>query len=63
MARPMTLEEQEIKQFFDEGLSIEDIAFCTGRSVYRLKKFLTPDLDRYIFRYLDEIIPQVNFLT
>lgn len=56
----LTNEELEIMQFYDEGMSIEDISHCTGRSIYRLKKFLVEG--DYIFRQLDEEIPcQIDF--
>lgn len=54
----LTNEETEILQFYDEGMSIADIAECTGRSFYRLKKFLEPEpKGYYVFRQLDEVIP------
>ena len=59
----LTKEELEIKQFFDEGLPIQVISECTGRSVYRLKKLLTPDNGHYIFRQLDEQIPDCQIFT
>lgn len=35
-----TLEEQEIVDFYHDGMSVAQIAEATGHSVYRLKKLL-----------------------
>jgi hypothetical protein len=54
----LTDEENEIIEFYDQGMTIEAISYCTGRSVYRLKKFLEPmPKGHYVFRQLDEPIP------
>lgn len=52
----MTPEELEIKQFYDEGMSISDIAECTGHKKYRIKKLLEYR-GLFIFRHLREAIP------
>jgi hypothetical protein len=50
-----TDEENEILDFYDQGMSIADLSYCYNRTVYRLKKFLQPMPDgHYIFRQLDE---------
>ena len=36
----VSIEEQEIVDFFREGLSVTQIAECTGFSKYQLKKLL-----------------------
>lgn len=56
MAQSLTLEELEIKHFYDEGMSIMDIAECTGHKKYRIKKLLEYR-GLYVFRHLREKIP------
>ena len=57
----LSTEELEVIDFYREGLSIAQIAECTGHSVYRLKKLLAnePALQPlgYIWRRLYGKIP------
>ena len=55
----LTDEEQEIIQFYKEGMSIKDIAECTGHKPYRIKK-LVQHKDLFIFRQLNEYIPECS---
>lgn len=56
-----TLEEQEIVEFYRDGMPIAQISEATGHSVYRLKKLLAnePDIQPsgYIWRSLYGKIP------
>lgn len=57
----MTLDEQEILDFYRSGHPINTLSEVYGYSVYRIKKFLTNEPDRlqygYIYRGLTETIP------
>ena len=57
----MTLDEQEILEFYRSGSCIKTISEVYGYSVYRIKKFLANEPGRvqhgYIYRNLTETIP------
>jgi hypothetical protein len=54
----LTLEEQEITQFYEEGMTVEQISEATGYTKYHIKKLLRFEPVSwpiaYIFRHLKD---------